>query len=147
MEEKVEEIKQEIMEYYDEIEEFFEKLEDYGIQEDVECLDFEINLDTEGDLALTVFSTDGYDEVFKNKDNTENEFAGSEVIIKGIDLKHYSLDDMSDDDYSDLCDILFEFLKNILEEYMTKIDIPICLKYHDSTLKYNLFSEQWEETF
>ena len=54
---------------------------------------------------------------------------------------------MSDDDYTDFCDILFEFLKNILEEYMTKIDIPICLKYHDSTLKYNLLSEQWEETF
>jgi len=147
MEEKAVEIEKELMNYYDDIEEFFEKLEDNGIQEDVECLDFEINLDPEGDLALTVFSTDGYDEVFKNKDNQYDEFAGSEILIKGMDLRKFNLDDISDDDYSDLCDRIFECLKNILEEYMTKIDIPICLKYHDSTLKYNMLSEQWEETF
>ena len=147
MEEKVEQIKDEIMEYSEEIEEFFEKLEDNGIQDDVECLDFEINFDPEGDLSLTVFSTDGYDEVFKNKDNQYDEFAGSEILIKGIDMRKYKLGNISDDDYSDLCDTIFDFLKNIIKEFIGKVDIPICLKYHDSTLKYNLLSEQWEEIF
>ena len=147
MEEKVEQIKDEIMEYSEEIEEFFEKLEDNGIQDDVECLDFEINFDPEGDLSLTVFSTDGYDEVFKNKDNQYDEFAGSEILIKGIDMRKYKLGNISDDDYSDLCDTIFDFLKNIIEDFIGKVDIPICLKDHDSTLKYNLLSEQWEEIF
>ncbi len=147
MEETFGKIKDELQNYDIEIEEAFDEILECGIQDDVECFDIEIFFDPAGDLSLTLYSTDGYDEVFKNKDNMLNEFAGSKVLIKNMDLRKYKLSKMKDSDYDDLSDMIFETLKGMLENQAIKVDIPVYLLFHDSTMKFDLISDEWIDLF